>query len=332
MGTVAAVTATTVSSKVMGAVIEIGVADGARFAAGEVLVAIDPRQAQARLDQAQAAFSRTVQAREAALSALQGARAADRLAASTLARYRLLQTEQTVSPQEFDEVANRAQEAAAGRRQAEALARAAQDQARQAEGAMRDARVMFQDTRLSLPFEGIVVRRLVEPGDLAMPGTPLLLVEQLSGHRAEVAVPEHLSDKIEMRQEVMVTIPALQNRQVAGRVETIEPAVDPATRTIRVKLALPAVEALRSGMFLQVLIPVGREEMLWIPSTAVVHEGQLTGVYLVDAESVARFRLIRTAGTEDGRIQVVAGLKGGERIVAALSPQVSDGIRVEAAP
>jgi len=332
MGTVTAVSATTIASKVLGTVTAVNVREGDRFRAGDTLVVIDPRQAQARLDQARAAVSQAAQARQAALAALERARTADALAASTLARYRLLQAEQTVSPQEFDEIAARGREAEAGRLQAEAMARAAQEQMRQAEAAQQDARVMFQDTRVTAAFEGIVVQRLVEPGDLAMPGKPLLAVEQSSGHQVEAAVPANLGGDLTPGQRLAVALPAIRDQGLEATVATVEPAVDPTTRTVLVKLTLPAVPGLRSGMFVQVQIPIGQDTALWIPAGAVVHEGQLTGVYRVDAEGIARFRLIRVTETDEDRVRVVAGLADGDRIVTAVSAPLREGLKVEARP
>jgi HlyD family secretion protein len=332
MGTVTAVSATTIASKVLGTVTTVAVREGDRFRIGDALVLIDPRQAQARLDQARAAVSQAAQARQAARAALERARAADALAAATLARYRLLQAEQTVSPQEFDEIAARGREAAAGRRQAEAMARAAQDQMRQTEAALQDARVMFHDTRVTAPFEGLVVKRLVEPGDLAMPGKALLAVEQSSGHQVEAAVPANLGGDLAPGQPLAVVLPAIKNQRLEATVATVEPAVDPTTRTLLVKLTLPAAPGLRSGMFVQVRVPIGQDTALWIPVAAVVHEGQLTGVYRVDAAGIARFRLIRFTETDEERVRVVAGLADGDRIVTAVSALLRDGLKVEARP
>ena len=68
-----------------------------------------------------------------------------------------------------------------------------------------------------------------------------------------------------------------------------------------------------------------------IPSTAVVHEGQLTGIYIVDANQIARFRLIRIGRTFGDSVEIVSGLKDGDSYVVAPPPELSDGAKVEVA-
>ncbi|MFZ7125536.1 MAG: efflux RND transporter periplasmic adaptor subunit [Desulfobacterales bacterium] len=332
-GTVSARAATTLSSKAMGAVTAIRVKEGDAFSDGDVLIELDHRQASARLKQAEADADRARSGRDAARSALEGAHAQARLASSTLERYRLLKAEETVSAQEFDEVSERSDAAAAGLRQAEAMARASGDLMTAAESVVAEARVGVDDTRVTAPFDGFVVRKRVEVGDLATPGMPLLLVERKGGHRVEVGVPEGLGADLRVGHALDILAPSVGDRLIRGTVEVIEPAVDPATRTALVKIGLPEAKGIRSGMFVRVHIPSnGDGRRLTIPASAVVREGQLTGVFRVDDAGTARFHLVRLLAAAGDRIEVVSGLAAGDRIVDAPPPVLADGMRVEAAP
>jgi len=82
-------------------------------------------------------------------------------------------------------------------------------------------------------------------------------------------------------------------------------------------------------MFARVEIPVGEAGMLLISSTAVVHEGQLTGIYLVDSHQLAHFRLIRIGRAFGDNVEVVSGLKDGTRYVVDPPPDLMDGVKVE---
>jgi multidrug efflux pump subunit AcrA (membrane-fusion protein) len=92
---------------------------------------------------------------------------------------------------------------------------------------------------------------------------------------------------------------------------------------------LPEDNAVRSGMFAKVEIPVGEVGKLMIPSTAVKYEGQLTGIYLIDAYQIAHFRLIRVGKTFGDKIEVVSGLKDGDAYIVIPPPDMEDGAKVE---
>jgi multidrug efflux pump subunit AcrA (membrane-fusion protein) len=78
-----------------------------------------------------------------------------------------------------------------------------------------------------------------------------------------------------------------------------------------------------------VAIPVGQSGMIAIPQTAVIERGQLTGFYLIGKENIAHFRLLRTGQTLGEQVEVVSGLKEGDRYVIDPGPEMSDGVMVE---
>ena len=82
-------------------------------------------------------------------------------------------------------------------------------------------------------------------------------------------------------------------------------------------------------MFARVQIPIGEHTQLLVPRTAVVSQGQLTGIYLVDGEGIARFRLIRLGRLIANEVEVLSGMDEGDRYVLEPSPGLVDGARVE---
>ena len=114
-----------------------------------------------------------------------------------------------------------------------------------------------------------------------------------------------------------------------AQVSEILPAADPATRTITVRLDLPASPLLRSGLFGRVWIPAGRRQALQIAREAVVERGQLQGVYVVGQDGIARFRLIRTGALRQGGIEVLSGLSSEERVVLKGVERMTDGSRIQ---
>jgi hypothetical protein len=84
-------------------------------------------------------------------------------------------------------------------------------------------------------------------------------------------------------------------------------------------------------MFARVAVPLSGSGMLLIPATAIQEQGQLTGVYVVDRDQIARFRLVRIGKTFDTQVEIVSGLAPGQRLVAAIPLDLRDGVKVEAA-
>jgi RND family efflux transporter MFP subunit len=332
VGTVQPVTTSTLSGKLMGTVKEIRVQEGDRVKQGDTLVVIDKRQVTAQLRQAEAALDEARRAEAAAVSARDAAVAGAKLARSTYDRYLRLIKEDSASRQEFDEVEARHRQAQASLKQAEQMLAAARSRARQAEAAVSAAGVASDDAAILAPYDGIVTAKMSDVGDLATPGTPFLTLEGTSGYRVDVVLPEAYFNAVRLKQAVMVRIPALGDQQLEGMVETIVPAADQSSRSFLVKIRLPADEAVRSGMFARVVVKTGEERMMLIPASAVVPQGQLTGVFIVDDNQIARFRLIRTGRRFDDTVEIITGLDEGQRFVLTPPPALVDGARVEAMP
>jgi RND family efflux transporter MFP subunit len=331
VGTVAAGTTSELAAKGMGNVERIAVREGDRVKKGDLLVALDDRQARAQLAQAEAALLEAEQALTAASSARDAARAAADLAATTLTRYEALKREESVSAQEFDEVGARNRQAQAGKDQADAMVAAATSRVNQAKAAAASAQITLADTQIVAPHPGIVTGKLVDRGDLATPGRPLIVLETTRGYRVDVVLPEEYLDRVRLQQTVEVTIPALDLTGLEGTVSTVVPAADPASRSFLIKVSLPPKTGVKSGMYARVAVPVGDGDQILIPQAAVVRRGQLTGLYVVDVEGTAHFRLIRLGRPDQDLVEVLSGIGEGDRYVVEPGPTLVDGARVEAA-
>jgi RND family efflux transporter MFP subunit len=171
---------------------------------------------------------------------------------------------------------------------------------------------------------------------LATPGAPLLTIEDDAHYRLEAAVEESLLGKIRMGDPVAVSIDALGSEEWGGRVGEISPASDPASRSGIVKIDISAKGkkeirpgTLRSGLFGKARFPAGQRTLVAIPAKAVVQKGQLQGAYVVDSANVVRLRLIQLGKTYGEKVEVLAGLREGEKILVAGLEKVQDGSRVE---
>ncbi|MFH1156958.1 MAG: efflux RND transporter periplasmic adaptor subunit [Pseudomonadota bacterium] len=330
LGTITALTASTLSGKIMGTVRAVNVREGDQVRQGDVLVILDERQVAAGLRQSEAGLSEARRAESAAISARDAARAGAELASATYKRYQKLFKEDSATRQEFEEMEARYLQAQAAMSQAEAMVAAAQSRIQQAEAAVSQASISQKDAKVLAPYDGIVTAKMTNVGDLASPGTPLLTLEKTGGFQAEIVLPEHHIQAVSIGQPMNVSIPALEGAPViTGTVKTIAPMADERSRSFAVKISLPETAILRSGMFARVNIPVGESGMLLIPESAQVIQGQLTGYFLVDESAIARFRLMRTGRHFGDQIEIISGLKAGTRYVAAPPAGIKDGMKVE---
>jgi RND family efflux transporter MFP subunit len=228
-------------------------------------------------------------------------------------------------------------QAEAGMRQAKAAAlqaevrredvKAAKAQVGQMKAALEIARVMRDYATIRAPFDGVVAAKLVDPGAMANPGTPLLRV-QGGRIRLEAVVPESALKWIQIGSVLPVDLDALAGRRFLGHVSEIAPQGDPASHTFIAKVDLPATGAIRSGMYGRAHIATTREHRMLVPAEAVFERDGLHYVFAVDDQNIARLRLVTVGDTADGRRVILSGLNPGERIVAQAPPNLTDGARV----
>jgi len=345
VGTVRSKTQTLVASKVQGYVREVRVREGDQVEPGNLLIAVEEREFRAQVDRDHAAVEEAVSGLdevrrllEEAEAALRSAKADHEYAAATAARYRRLNDQHLVAAQDYEQMDARRKstEAAVEQGRARILSLRAREQQmlrriEHARAQLRISEVSLSDTRIVAPSTGVVVSRRVEPGNVAVPGQPLLVLDDPRRYRLEAEVGESAMRAIRLGQRVPVTLDSI-GQALEGSVVEIVPASDPASRSVTVKLELPSLPSLRSGLFGRASFTTGERMALLAPAGALVDRGQLTGVYVVDDRSIARFRLV-TAGARRGeRVEILSGLNPGERLVAAGVERVTDGGRVESAP
>ncbi len=301
-GTVEAAQQAAVASRVMATVVRVPVKPGDSVASGQLLAEIDAATARGQEAQARGALAQA----EAALA----------LAERNYQRFAALHASGAAADLELD------------------LATMQRDQARgavaQARGAVMAAASLAADTRVVAPFAGRVTAKLVEAGDLAAPGRPLLMIESARGRRLVLHVPESLAVGLVLGMEVAVHFDALPgDGERRGRLVEITPGADPVSHTFTAKVEVSGAE-IPSGLAGRASLPVGRRTAVAVPAGAVVTHGGIPMVVLVDGEGKARSRAVVVAGRLDGgRLEVLSGLAGGERVLVDLVSIPGDGTPVE---
>ncbi len=327
-GTVRARTAAVMSSKLMAYVRHVAVQVGDRVAEGQELVALDAQDLDANVRRAEAAEAEVRSAIPEADNGIASAKANLDLAQSTFRRMEELAAKRSISNQEFDEAAAKLKSAQASYDMARARRSQLDSKLAQAEQEIRAARIMRDYTRIAAPFAGVVTAKSVEPGSLAAPGAPLLTIERQGAYRLEASVDESKLPLVKTGQTVEVALEAL-DRRLTARVSEIVPAVDAASRAYTIKIDLPALPNVRSGMFGRAWFRMGSRKAVTVPAAAVAERGQLQSVFVIDG-GTARNRLITTGKRDSAAVEVLSGLTEGEKIISPIQPAVADGVRVEA--
>lgn len=198
-----------------------------------------------------------------------------------------------------------------------------------AEASRAAALAQLSYTVVKAPFDGVVTEKRVEVGELASPGQPLLRMEDPRRLRLEATVAEGDLKAVTRGDRIAVVVDALGDRRLAGTIAQILPTGDPNTHTFLVKVDLPPTPGLKTGMFGRLQLEKGASESLVLPKAAMVERGQLSGVFVVGADLIARLRWVKVGRTLTGGVEVLSGLNVGERVLADAA-QGANGARVEA--
>ena len=329
-GTVRARTSAVISAKLMGYVREVKVQTGDRVREGQLLVTLDTRDLDISSRRAEAAREEVRTAVPEADSAVEGAKASLDLAKVTFGRMQDLFQKTSISNQEFDEASAKLKAAQAAYQMAAARRLQLNSKLAEVDQEVRSTEVTRSYADVLAPFAGVVISKSVDPGSLALPGAPLFTIEREGAYRLEASVEESRLAAIRVGQPVSVTLDSVDHA-LDARVSEIVPTVDSASRAYIVKIDLPAVPAIRSGVFGRAVFQLGSRSLLAIPDGAVTERGQLQSALVADS-GVARIRLITTGQKMKDRIEVLSGLTAGEKVIFPAPAGLADGAKVEVRP
>ncbi|HYG05770.1 MAG TPA: efflux RND transporter periplasmic adaptor subunit [Stenotrophomonas sp.] len=264
---------------------------------GQVLLELDHRTLDSELAQAEASLRQAQTAQElAALNYDRGAR---------------LAAEKLISASSLDEL--RATRVDAEAQTANARAR-------------RDASRLQRDfAQLRAPADGVVSKRLVQPGQVVAAGTELLRLirDGRLEWRAELVEDQLAGVKVGNTVEL-----PYNGQVIQGRIRAVSPGVDAQTRTGTIYADLPEPGPLKPGVYVEGRIVTGAGQALTIPSAAIVQRDGHSYVFTVDANNTAQRRRVRSGQVVEGRTEIVEGLKAGDRVVVEGAGFLGEGDRV----
>ena len=195
-----------------------------------------------------------------------------------------------------------------------------------------EARASIGDRVITAPFSGWVSLRSISPGAIVSAGTEIATISDVSVIKLDFPVPETLLPVLRPGLPISATSAAWPNQPFRGTIANIDPVIDPNTRSVVVRAELPNGDRkLRPGMLLTVGIETAPRAGLSVPELSVVGEGDRRFVYVLDAGGVAKRTEVRTGARSGGRIEIVQGLRAGQRVVSEGVIKLTDGMKVKVA-
>ncbi|MBU4232540.1 MAG: efflux RND transporter periplasmic adaptor subunit [Desulfobacterales bacterium] len=213
-------------------------------------------------------------------------------AAADYKRYQFLLKEGAVSPQEFGAVEARY---------------------KTAQAMVAEAATLKGYTVVRAPAAGVVAERRTAVGDLAQPGQALTSLYDPDRLQIEAEVNDNYRDQVKIGEAAQVSVPAVKFEAHLAIAE-IFPISAPGSRTFKVRTGRLQNPALVPGMFARLMLPLGHSRGILIPQAAVKTVGQLTMVQIA-ADQTAQLRQVKLGRQIGGQVEVLAGLKAGDRIM-----------------
>jgi membrane fusion protein (multidrug efflux system) len=192
------------------------------------------------------------------------------------------------------------------------------------------AREQIRDRVIVAPFSGYISLRRISPGSVVSAGTEIARLSDLSTIKLDFTVPEVYLSSISRGQKVTGRSEAYPDRSFEGTVESIDPVVDPVTRSVLVRAVLPNPDLiLKPGMLVTVDVATSEREVIAVPETSIIVRGNQSFVYrLLPDETVSRVP-VELGMRKAGFVEVRRGLEVGQRIVTEGTVKLRDGIKVQ---
>jgi membrane fusion protein (multidrug efflux system) len=198
---------------------------------------------------------------------------------------------------------------------------------------VQQMRADIGDRNVRAPFAGVLGLRQVSPGALITPSTVIATLDDVSRVYADFQVPESALASVQVGNQVTASTVAYPGREFTGNVSTVDARLDPGTRAVTVRADFPNPDrVLRPGMLLDLRLFRPERQALVIPELAVVQVGRESFVYRVKADGSVEQAKVVAGVRRDGKVEIVEGLGGGDRIVIEGTGKLRPGVKVADTP
>ncbi len=201
-----------------------------------------------------------------------------------------------------------------------------------ARAVVNSAQAQKLDRVIRAPFSGRVGISDIAPGALISPGTAIVSLDDVSVIRVDFSIPDRYLTTLRVGLPITAKPDALPGETFQGRIAQIDTRIDPATRAIKARAEFPNSDSrLKPGMLVKVAIDQGVRQSVAVPEAAVQFEGTQASVFLIakgPKGQVARRTNVATGLDQGGYVEILSGLKVGDKIIADGLNRVQDGAPV----
>jgi len=330
-----------VSSEVAGVVRDVPVQLGSEVKAGDPLVRLEPRELQLALERAESALFQ-VEAQlgidhsqdkrppsDDQIATVRQAAANRDDARNTFARAQQLHGRGLISQVDFDSAETRL-------KVADANYQAAIDNVRALKASLQDRRAAFElaqkklaDATVRAPVSGSVAERLVQPGEFIRENTPVVTIVQMHPLKLKTAIQERHAGVIRAGQKIDFVVEAFPDRNFAGTVAYVSPAVDQSTRTFPVEALVENTDrVLKPGFFAKGVVLTDLDtNVLAVPEDAISTLAGVSTVYVIE-DGKARQQQVTLGARQSKLVEITSGLAGDETLATANLSQLATGVPV----
>ncbi|MEZ0323853.1 MAG: efflux RND transporter periplasmic adaptor subunit [Hydrogenothermaceae bacterium] len=313
-----------VSTKWMGRILKIYVQEGDYVKAGQLLAKIDNSEVVQQRNEAIAGLDELSKAREEALAAKKAAVENYEFAKRTYERFKNLYQENAVSKQQLEEIETKMVAAKSMVDQVNAKLAQIDAKEKQVKAKIAQVDIVVGYGEVRAPFDGYVVKKMMDEGDMAAPGMPILIVGDKK-LQFIAYLDESLLDKVKVGDEYEIEV---GNKRFKAKVVEKNSNINPMNRTFTVKFDIPYDESLTSGMYGKLYIPISKTQKILVPKTAVFKWGQLTAVYTVSKDGTIKLTYVKTGEDYGDKVEIVAGLEPGTKIIVKDVERACDGCKL----
>lgn len=304
-GQVEATKSANLSTRMMGYVQDVPVKTGQTVQKGDLLIAVSNTDLLAKRGQVEAAV---LQAEAAFINAERD-----------YERFQALYAKNSASQKELDDMTTRYE-----------MAKAGLEGAREMEN---EVNAQFSYVNIRAPFSGVVTNTFVKAGDMANPGMPLVSIEAPGKMQVAAMVSEANIKNVREGMKADITLKSI-GKTVEGVVSEVSLSAKNTGGQYIVKIDMEAPDSgVLAGMYANVQIhakPAANQENMsvWIPEEALVHQGQLTGVYTIGNENAAILRWLQIGQSAGDEVEVLSGLKSDEVYILSADGRLFNGANV----
>ncbi|NNK11066.1 MAG: efflux RND transporter periplasmic adaptor subunit [Flavobacteriaceae bacterium] len=302
-GKIEAAKSANISTRMMGYVDKVYVQIGDHVRQGQLLLSVNNADVSAKLAQVNAGITE--------------AKAAFTNAEKDFNRFTALFAENSASQKELDDMTARYNMAKARLEAAEQM--------------KNEVNAQLSYANIVAPFKGVVTNKFINAGDMAKPGMPLMEVEAPGKYQVMAMVPESEIAGVKTETDVVVLLKSI-DQEVKGKVAEVSTSSKNTGGQYMVKVVLEQTDAsILSGMYASVKFPIARKattSAVMIPTSALVENGELTGVYTVSQSQTALLRWLRLGRTFGDQVEVLSGLSEEEQYILSAEGKLYNGARI----